>query len=160
LRFNNLVIGLAAITCGVLVFVTGYRMPSLPHLRFGPGFFPCLVGIGMVLAGAGLALQHLLAAKPRPPWFEAVPELLTATAATGLALMLGGVVVYILVSDELGFLITGCAVLWANLAWLWRRPAAALALSLATVVFIQLFFGSFMRVPLPMGPLEFLQVVL
>jgi putative tricarboxylic transport membrane protein len=153
-RFNNVLIGLAAVVLGVFVFITGYRMPALPHLRFGPGFFPCLVGTGLVLTGLGLAVQRLLAAGSKGPWFEEAPELRTPKAVVGLVLMLGGVVLYIAASDELGFLLTAGVILWSNLWWFWRRPVAAIFVTLATVLFIQVFFGSFMQVPLPMGLLE------
>jgi putative tricarboxylic transport membrane protein len=158
-RINNMLIGLAAVVLGVYVFITGYRMPALPHLRFGPGFFPCLVGIGLVLTGLGLAVQRLFALGSRGPWFEAEPDLRTPKAIIGLLLMLGGVVFYIAVSDEIGFLLTAAAILWANLWWFWRRPVAAIFVSLVTVLFIQVFFGSFMQVPLPMGVLEPIQGV-
>ena len=102
MRINNILIGLAAVFLGLLVFITGYRMPALPHLRFGPGFFPCLIGIGLVLTGVGLIAQRLIAPGSRGPWFDAEPELRTQKAMIGLMLMLGGVVLYILISDDVG----------------------------------------------------------
>jgi putative tricarboxylic transport membrane protein len=159
MRINNMLIGLAAVVFGVLVFITGYRMPALPHLRFGPGFFPCLVGIGLVLTGMGLIAQRLFAPGSRDPWFEAEPDLRTPKAIIGLLLMLGGVVLYIAASDEIGFLLTAGVILWIDLWWFWRRPVAAVLVSLATVLFIQVFFGSLMQVPLPMGLLEPIQGV-
>ena len=154
MRINNMLIGLAAVVLGIFVFITGYHMPGLPHLRFGPGFFPCLIGIGLALTGLGLVAQRLLVPGSRGFWFEAEPDLRTKKTAIGLVLMLGGVVLYIAVSDEIGFLLTTAAILWINLWWFWRRPVAAIFISLATVLFIQGFFGSFMQVPLPMGLLE------
>jgi uncharacterized membrane protein AbrB (regulator of aidB expression) len=73
--------------------------------------------------------------------------------------MLGGIVFYIMVSEEAGFLLTGAVVLWGNLWWFWRRPLAAIVVSLLTVVLIQIAFGSIMKVPLPMGWLESIQGV-
>lgn len=159
MRINNMLIGLAAVVLGIFVFITGYRMPALPHLRFGPGFFPCLIGIGLVLTGLGLIAQRVFTSESRGPWFEAEPELRTSKAMIGLLLMLGGVVLYIVVSDDVGFLLTAGLILWINLWWFWRRPVAAIFLSLGTVLFIQIFFGSFMLVPLPMGLLESVQGV-
>jgi putative tricarboxylic transport membrane protein len=159
MRINNILIGLAAVLLGALVFLSGYRMPALPHLRFGPGFFPCLIGIGLILTGLGLIAQRLFAPGSRSPWFEAEPELRSAKAFVGLLLMLGGVALYIVASDDIGFLLTAGLILWANLWWFWRRPVAALFLSLGTVLLIQIFFGSFMMVPLPMGWLESVQGV-
>jgi len=157
MRINNMLIGLAAVFLGILVFSSGYRMPALPHLRFGPGFFPCLVGIGLALTGMGLIVQRLGRPGSGGPWFEAEPELRTAKAIIGLLLMLGGVVIYIVVSEEVGFLLTAGLILWVDLWWFWRRPIAAIFLSAAAVLFIQIFFGSFMMVPLPMGWLESIQ---
>jgi putative tricarboxylic transport membrane protein len=64
-----------------------------------------------------------------------------------------------MVSEEAGFLLTGAVVLWGNLWWFWRRPLAAIFVSLLTVVLIQISFGSLMKVPLPMGWLEPIQGV-
>lgn len=159
MRIDNMLIGLAAVALGGYVFIVGYHMPSLPHLRFGPGFFPCLIGIGLALTGLGLVAQRLLDSGSLGPWFEAEPNLRTPKAFIGLVLMLGGVVLYIVASDEIGFLPTAAVILWVNLGWFWRRPVAAIFVSLGAVLFIQFFFGSFMQVPLPMGVLEPIQGV-
>jgi len=159
MRIDNRLVGLAVALLGAFVFVSGYGMPALPHLRFGPGFFPCLVGIGLVLTGAGLIVGRLFDTATKTKWIAADADLKTAKAGVGLLLMLGGAVFYILVADELGFLLSAMILLWANLWWFWRRPLAALALSFASVVFIQYFFGTLMMVPLPWGLLEPLQGV-
>lgn len=159
MRFDDRLTGLAAMALGAFAFFSGYRMPALPHLRFGPGFFPCLIGAALILTGAGLFMRRLIAAKPGEPWFDIEPALRTRQAVIGLGLMLGGALLYIAVADDIGFLPTAGVVLWANLWWFWRRPLAALWLSLAAVLLIQLFFGTFMKVPLPMGLLEPIQGV-
>ncbi len=159
MRIDNRLVGLAAVLLGAFVFVAGYGMPSLPHLRFGPGFFPCLVGLGLVLTGLGLIAQRLLERAAKSAWVTADADLTTAKAAVGLALMLGGIVFYILVADDLGFLLSAGLLLWLNLWWFWRRPLASLCLAVAAVIFIQYFFGSLMMVPLPWGVLEALQGV-
>jgi len=156
---DNKLIGFAAVVLGVLVFFVGYQMPSLPHLSFGPGFFPCLIGVGLVLTGLGLIAQRLFTSSSGSTWFEVQAELKTSKAVIGLLLMLGGVVFYILASEDIGFLLTAGLVLWLNLWWFWQRPVAAFFLSLGTVLFIQYFFGSLMMVPLPMGVLESIQGV-
>lgn len=159
MRFNNTLIGLMTALLGLYVFVTGYRMPGLAHLQFGPGFFPCLIGIGLMSTGVGLVIERWLSGAPKGIWFEIDSRLRSSQAQTGVLLMLGGIVFYIMVSEEAGFLLTGAVVLWGNLWWFWRRPLAAIFVSLLTVVLIQISFGSLMKVPLPMGWLEPIQGV-
>lgn len=159
MRFNNTFIGLVAAFLGLYVFVTGYRMPGLNHLQFGPGFFPCLIGIGLMGTGVALIAERWFTGAPRRIWLEIDPRLRSRQALMGLLLMLGGIFFYIMVSEEAGFLLTGGVVLWINLWWFWRRPLAAIVVSLLTVVLIQIAFGSIMKVPLPMGWLESIQGV-
>jgi putative tricarboxylic transport membrane protein len=118
-----------------------------------------LIGVGFVLTGLGLIAQRLLV-PAREPWLAMEADFKTRKAAIGLALMLGGIVLYIVASEEIGFLPTAAFVLWANLWWFWRRPGAAFLLSLCTVLVMQAFFGSFMQVPLPAGLLEPVQGML
>jgi putative tricarboxylic transport membrane protein len=157
MRINDMLIGLLVAALGVFVFLAGYRMPALPHLRFGPGFFPELVGFGLVLTGLGLIVRWVFAPETRSPWVEIEPALRTLNAIIGLMLMLGSVVLYIALSEEIGFIPTATAIMSVNLWWFWRRPFAAIFIGLVAALAIQFFFGSFLQVPLPMGVLEPIQ---
>ncbi len=153
MRLGRIPLGLAVAALGVWVFLIGYRIPSLAHLRFGPGFVPGLIGIGLVLTGLFLLLEQRLAGE-RERWIHFDPALSNWRAQTGIALLCGGIVFYILASETIGFIPTAAFVVWLNLVWYWTRPVAAAVIALAATISIQLLFGRLMQVPLPAGLLE------
>jgi putative tricarboxylic transport membrane protein len=123
----------------------------MPGQKFGPAWFPGLIGIGLALCGALLlreGLRERAALWALPQWTR------RARPRRALAAVLAGLVGYILLSDRLGFHITAVLVLalWLRaLGASWRMTAAVAII--ATVV-IHLAFYKVLRVPLPWGVLE------
>jgi putative tricarboxylic transport membrane protein len=123
----------------------------MPGQKFGPAWFPGLVAAGLGVCGALLMRSGLRA---RTAWV-ALPEwVYRAQPRAGVAALLLGLLLYILLADRLGFHIVGffMLALWTRvLGAAWR---VALPVSLIATLAIHLAFYKAMRVPLPWGVLE------
>lgn len=149
--------GLFLIALGGVSAYGGSRLPPVPGQQVGPNVFPMVVGAGLILCGALIALgigRHfedeaeadLAAHSDREPghatgWGRG----LMALVPPGLLLF------YVLAVDRLGFLATaGTIVLMASLA-LGARLRLAIPLAIGAPLFVHLVFSKLLRVPLPPG---------
>lgn len=138
-----------------LIFYFTKDLRMMPGQNYGASFFPRMIATGMGLMGLVMVVQDLRDPEsPRgvqiPDWFRSPRHI------ANFLLVIGVLVFYILISDWLGFLITGFICLYTMLIWLhgakyWR---GSLALSVAFIIGLQFFFGQFLRVPLPWGLLQ------
>ena len=123
----------------------------MPGQKFGPAWFPGLIAAGLAICGALLAFDGL---RQRSPWIKTPEWIGSRRARAGVAALLGGLVVYILVVDHLGFHLTGVILLalWMRvLGASWRVTAIV---SVVATIVIHLAFYKGLRVPLPWGVLE------
>jgi putative tricarboxylic transport membrane protein len=133
----------------VLWHIQGY--PAMPGQKFGPAWFPGLIAVGLIVCGALLALQSLRVPAPLvslPPWVRSSRPLI------GVGLVIGGLLLYALAADAVGFYPTALLILvvWMRVlgaSWRVTLPVAVIA----TVV-IHLSFYKLLRIPLPWGILE------
>ena len=154
MKVNDALLGAFVVLfgCGVLYVARGF--PELQHFRYGPGFFPSLLALGMIGSGAVLVVQGARG------WHAAAgaPVELGAWARSGrhvasVLLVIGGVAFYVLAADRLGYLPTAAILLFALVWQLWRRPWAAVAVALVGSVLTHQFFVEVLSVPLPWGVL-------
>jgi putative tricarboxylic transport membrane protein len=150
--------GLFLIALGGAAAYGGSRLPPVPGQQIGPNVFPIVVGGGLVLCGALIALgigrhfeeeaeadlaahsDHDLQQQPAGWWRG-----LMALVPPGLLLC------YVVAVDWLGFLVTAAAiVLTASLA-LGARLWLAAPLAIGAPLFVHLVFSKLLRVPLPPG---------
>lgn len=152
------VTGFLVATLGVLAVWGASRLPAMPGQWLGPSAFPTLVGVGLVVTGALIALgvgrgfeedapdavpahDALAGADPAaaggPLWRAAIPVVL--------------LVFYALVVEWLGFVPTAAAILLVVALALGARPRAALALAVVVAPAAHLVFGKLLRVPLAPG---------
>jgi len=123
----------------------------MPGQKFGPAWFP-----GMIAGGLGLCGLLLVVAGVRQggPWLALPDWVRRRRPLLGVAGVVAGLLFYIFAADELGFHLTGIALLTAWLRILgcsWR--VAAIVGVVATVV-IHLAFYKLLRIPLPWGVFE------
>lgn len=153
MRLHDTLAGTLVLVLGVLVWLLARELPELAYFRYGPGFFPGLLGVLLALAGAGVTLRGLVTGRGAPliaraGWTRSPARILDALA------VIATVVAYGLLADRLGFVPTAL-VLLLLLAWrLWRRPLAALVLAVLATVVTQQAFVELLLVPLPWGVLE------
>lgn len=150
--------GLFLVALGGLAAYGGSRLPPVPGQQIGPNVFPMVVGAGLVLCGALIALgigkhfqeeaeadlaAHSSEGEPPPSsvWWRG----LLALVPPGLLLF------YVLVADRLGFLLTAAIIVFTAATALGARVRLALPLAIGAPLFVHLVFSKLLRVPLPLG---------
>lgn len=148
----------AILAVGVVYEVMGMNMPRGTIAYPGPGFFPTLIGVFLIVTAAGCLIQELLARKrapetpaPAPASAAPPPERRYGKTVQLLALLVG----YTLALKPLGFpLAIALFVAIAIRIFGYRKslPTAAMALVIAAASYVA--FVSWLKVPLPLGLLE------
>lgn len=141
------------VALGLAVWLLARELPEMAYFRYGPGFFPGLIGGLLVLVGGLLALRDVGSLRREPlvrlaPWARSGRHRLDALA------VIGAIVAYALLADRLGFLPTAFLLLFLLVWRLWRRPVAALTVALAATLATHQLFVELLLVPLPWGLLE------
>lgn len=145
---------IAALLIAFGLAVAGYAstFPPMPGQAFGPGYFPTLVAAGIV--GGGLAmLGGVLRQSTSARLVEVDAWLREPRRLREMLLLIGGVVLYILLSEPLGYLITAPAALLLFLLATRVRVRVAVPVALLVPLLVHHIFYSVLRVPLPWGVL-------
>jgi putative tricarboxylic transport membrane protein len=155
-RINDAVAGVVLILFGLAIVWHAQSFPDMPGQNYGPALFPTVIGVGFILCGAVLTLGGLRR-RAVEPWLHLEPWAASRARLLDAASVIGGLLFYILLSDQLGFLITAMALLTF---WLVRFRGGHLLSSLpiaagATLV-VDYAFRSMLLVPLPIGPFAIL----
>jgi putative tricarboxylic transport membrane protein len=155
MHLSDRITGAFLIALGSVAAYAGSRLPPVPGQQIGPNVFPMVVGIGLVLCGALIALgvgyrfeeqaEADLAAHSEAPAQRAWWRSLVALVPPGL------LVFYVLAVERLGFLATAAAVVLAGALALGARLRLAVPLALVAPLGVHLVFAKLLRVPLPVG---------
>ena len=158
MQLSDRITGLFVAGLGAAAAYAGSKLPPVPGQQVGPNVFPMVIGIGMVLCGALIALgvgrhfeeeaQADLAAHSDEeasapvPWWIAGGRILVPPAL---------LVFYAMASDFLGFLITAAIMIVVAARALGASWLLAVAMAVGAPIFVSLAFGKLLRVPLPPG---------
>ncbi|WP_425406602.1 tripartite tricarboxylate transporter TctB family protein [Hwanghaeella sp.] len=155
MKVNDAIAGALFIGVAALIFVFTSQFRDMPGQNYGAGFFPRSIAVVMALLGASLVFKGVRERGDKP-WAEALEWMRSPRHVANFALVLVALVFYILVSDILGYVITGFITLYGLLLWLrgGRNWLSSAVIAVVAVIVIQQFFGQFLRVPLPWGILE------
>ncbi len=124
--------------------LTSDAFQSVRTARYGPYVFPTLLGLAL-----GLVFLVILI---RGGWKRSEGEPRTnAVAFRRIAMVIGWIILFLLLLDVVGYVITGTLLLLAMLLFLRVRWPLALALSLLIVPLSYQVFAVGLRVPLPWG---------
>ncbi len=160
MQLSDRVTGLFLVGLGALTAYAGSRLPPVPGQQIGPNVFPMVIGVGLCLCGALIALgigHHFEE--------EAEADLAAhsdAAAADAGEARPGGAASWrccrrrcccstSLAVDRLGFLPTAATMVLATALALGARPRLAVPLALVAPVVVHLVFSKLLRVPLPAG---------
>ena len=153
MKVNDALIGAALVALGAVVLWHIQGFPPMPGQKYGPAWFPGLIAIGMVICGALLFVARLRAAAPEPMF--ALPEWTQrGRPVASVASVLAGLVIYVLVVDEVGFHVTAAALMLAWSRLLGASWRLAVPVALGATLAIHLSFYKLLKVPLPWGLLE------
>lgn len=165
----NLVLGACAVILGLAVTIHAMGMPTLGGGAPGPGLFPGLVGTGMALFGAvlfilGLVRRRRLNASDGPEEASSGegPGESPSSAPAGtvlsnrrrvlnVAVVLLGIVGYILIAETAGFILTMTALTFAITYSLGSRLWTSLLSSILITSALWLVFREFLMIQLPTG---------
>ncbi len=154
MKFDDAVLGLAiAVFGGVIVYFSS-QFHALRHISYGPGFFPTIIGAGLILCGVLLLGRRVLAGGLRGPWVMLGDWSRSPRHLVNMILIPASVIFYILASDTLGFFISMIVLLTVQIGWFTRKPLRSVVIAVCVTVLLQEFFQGFMSVPLPWGVLE------
>jgi len=159
MQLPDRITGLFLVVLGGLAAYGGSRLPPVPGQQIGPNVFPMVVGFGLVLCGALIALgvgrRFEEAAEADLSAHSDLPGNAPQAARWWRGLMAlvppALLLFYVLAVDRLGFALTaGFMVLIAAMA-LGARLRLALPLAIVAPLFVHLVFSKLLRVPLPPG---------
>ncbi|MBB3020490.1 putative tricarboxylic transport membrane protein [Microvirga lupini] len=157
MRKAEFIAGIVLSALGGGIVLGAAQFPTIPGQDYGPGFFPTILGVGLLLSGAAYAINALRQPEPAAAaTFGTVDKEGGETPAdrpyyAALAWVLLGLGVIIRLWETVGFIVllsvflTGFMVLLK--VALWR---AALLAVVATVA-VYLVFIRLLMVPLPAG---------
>ena len=150
MKFNDAVFGLLLILLGGAVLLHIQVFPNIPGQQVGPALYPGLIAVGLCMGGGILVVQGWLA-RARQPWFAAEDWVKSPRHLLAFAVLVAGVVFYILVAQSLGFVITSTLVLTALFSVLRVKMGRAVLIALIATLVIHFAFYKLLRVPLPWG---------
>ena len=154
MRINDAVIGAVLVLFALAMMWHTRTFPAMPGQDYGPAVFPVLIGIGFLITGLILIVSGLRRQKTEG-WFSGGEWLRSRTHVARFVAVLGGLIVYILVSGWLGFIPTALLLLFGWLV-LFRdgKPVSSLVIALAVTLVVHYAFSQLLLVPLPLGILQ------
>ncbi|ODT81771.1 MAG: hypothetical protein ABS76_09945 [Pelagibacterium sp. SCN 64-44] len=141
-------IGLGFAALGVAILVLSLQLPpplAATHIAYGAGFFPSILGIAIAVAGGALAL------KPAGDPDEVEDEEAELTHWSKPAVVMVAGLVYVLFSQQIGFLILAPIILTGLLLLGRVAVGQALAIGILGSVIVYILFAKLLLVPLPLG---------
>ena len=151
MRANDTISGLVLIAFASTMILLTLNFPGYQGQSYGPALLPRVLGAGLIVCGALMIRNGILARRSGEPWITVAPWMRNPYRLTSFILVLLMLLLYIVASDTVGFIPTAIVFLAALSLWLGARPVAALAMAIVTTLVIYWFFGTLLRVPLPRG---------
>lgn len=153
MKFNDAVLGLLLLLLGAAVLVTVQAFPTIPGQQVGPALFPGLIATGLCVGGL-ILLWRGWRARTAVPWLLLDDWVRSPRHRLAFAVLIASVIVYILVSQRLGFLPTSSLILVALFSVLRVPLLRSVPIALLATLLIHFAFYKLLRVPLPWGVLQ------
>ena len=157
MQLSDRTTGLVLVGVGALAIYGGSRLPPMPGQEIGPSVFPMLIGAGLALCGALIALgighsyeeaaEAELASLHGEVPEAAKPKFYGLRALIPIALLL----FYVVASERLGFVPVAVIIIATMARTLGAKWQHALLLAAVMAPIVHLLFSKLLRVPLPIG---------
>lgn len=150
MQLSDRVTGAVLVALGGAAAAVGSRLPAVPGQDVGPAAFPMLIGSGLVICGALIALgigRSFEVPEEADPTPAGPFRLFGLRALVPPALLL----FYMLAVERLGFLLTAAIMVFIAAVALGARPRLAIPMALIAPPLVHLAFYKLLRVPLPEG---------
>jgi putative tricarboxylic transport membrane protein len=149
-KYGDFIAGLCVLALSVYLFISGWQLGLREGKDFGAGFLPKLIGVGMFVCGAILAVRG--SRTMRTVEVEASPYRKNYAGAFGIFILM---VLYAVLLKDVGFVICSCvflftAILMATKREDWNIPFY-LALTVALVLAVYFVFKGIFSIRLPNG---------
>ena len=150
MKINDAVFGAVFALLGAVILVHVQSFPKIPGQDYGPGIFPGLIAVGLLVCGVMLVVSGLRQ-RASHAWFAGSDWMRSPGHVGALAAIVLGVAAYIAFAEVLGFLLVApvLLLLWFRMLGV-RWPTAIAAAAIATLVIWYAFY-KLLRVPLPWG---------
>jgi putative tricarboxylic transport membrane protein len=152
-KVNDAVIGVVLVLFALVMIWQTRTFPAMPGQDYGPALFPVLIGIGLIITG-GILIAGGIARRRTEPWVGGGPWLRSPLHVVRFGAIVGGLLLYILGSDWLGFIPTAILLLFGWLVLFRGRPLSSLVIALAVTLAVNYAFTHLLLVPLPLGLLQ------
>jgi putative tricarboxylic transport membrane protein len=151
MRANDAISGMVFGVLGIAMVILANRLPAFPGQKYGPDLFPKIIG-GLFIACALMLLFRGLAVRRQgEPWFYGDARISGARALQNTGLILASIVVYTLVADAVGFIITSFVIMMVLFVAFGVPALRALLIAATMTVAFHWFFAVLFRIPLPRG---------
>lgn len=144
----DILFGIIFAIFGAWIFLQALTFPNLKGGYPGPGLFPQLLGILLVLSGLGIAVNAAIQRalpQPRalfqPPYREKINALLVVLA----------VIAYILLVDTVGFIPIALVIMIGLMLRTGVSLSWSLIVGIGVTIAIYVLFNRILHVPLPSG---------
>ena len=174
MRFNDALIGMVLVVFAIAEITYSTTFPSLHGQAYGPSLFPTIIGCGLMACGLVLIFRGLQSRRQQPHhkpsnavesnepveagsvarnarWVDLGEWAQNPASRTNMMLVPVLLVVYVLLSDHIGFIPLSVAMLSILLFRLGSSVFASIAVAVVTTVLLQLLFAKVLLVPLPSG---------
>ncbi|WP_424987082.1 tripartite tricarboxylate transporter TctB family protein [Microbulbifer sp. S227A] len=148
MKLNDAILGTVFVLIALLVLYQVRTFPTLPNQPYGPGTFPGIIAIVMLLGGGGLIVNGIMT---RAPVLVLAGWIRTPGAMGRMAAMIGFVLLYIFLSKPVGFPLLVPVLLTGLLCVMQVRVFHAVPIALLSTGAIWLLFAKALLVPLPLG---------
>ncbi|RMF83442.1 MAG: tripartite tricarboxylate transporter TctB family protein [Nitrospinota bacterium] len=145
----ELVLSVSIVALGIFIMVEASGFPTLSGGYPGPGLFPQILGALFILFGLWVVLQQVR----RRAWPRWPRPFFTRERINALLVVLA-VILYLLVVEYVGFILTVVCLLAGLMLSLGVRWRTSILLSIALTMATYLLFNKLLGVPLPAGLVE------
>jgi len=157
MKLNDAVWGALLILFSAVVLFHVSSFPTIPGQKVGPALFPGVLAVGLAVCAVLLIVKGLAArthGHERAKWFELDGWTRSRRHVVAFFAVIGVNVLYILLVDRLGFILTAVAYLATLFTVFGVRAKSVLPLALVVTLVIHYAFYKLLRVPLPWGLLQ------